>query len=84
MTEREQFEQFGRKLHAYFSRTAFFFEWEESEDIMPIAVECGLAERTVYDPEKHGDGIEAEPGDEIWLWKSAANPSTTTVARSTS
>jgi hypothetical protein len=39
-------------------------EW--SEDVLPLAERAGLCSRATYDPEKHGDGIEAEPGDEIW------------------
>jgi hypothetical protein len=41
-------------------------EW--SEDVLPLAERAGLCVRVEYDPEKHGEGIEAEPGDTIWWW----------------
>jgi hypothetical protein len=41
-------------------------EW--SEEVLPLAERAGLCSRVIYDPEKHGDGIDAEPGDEIWWW----------------
>ena len=41
-------------------------EW--SEDVLPLAERAGLCSRVIYDPEKHGEGIEADPGDEIWWW----------------
>jgi len=41
-------------------------EW--SEEVLPLAERAGLCSRVTYDPAKHGDGIEAEPGNEIWWW----------------
>jgi hypothetical protein len=41
---------------------------EISEDILPLAQSAGLCCRVEYDPEIHGEGIEADPGDEIWWW----------------
>ena len=41
-------------------------EW--SEEVLPLAQKAGLCKRVIYDPEKHGDGIDAEPGSEIWYW----------------
>jgi len=29
---------------------------------------AGLCERVIYNPEIHGDTIEADPGCEIWWW----------------
>lgn len=31
-----------------------------------IASKCGLIRQTKYDPAKHGEYLEAEPGDPIW------------------
>lgn len=45
-----------------------FFGVEISEDILPLAQAAGLCCRVGYDPEIHGEAIEAEPGDEIWWW----------------
>jgi hypothetical protein len=41
-------------------------EW--SEVVLPLAERAGLCNRVTYDPEKHGEEIEAEPGDTIWWW----------------
>ena len=70
--EREaKFAKFGRLVYEHLvsqdNDSWFGDEW--SEEIMPIAVLCGLAEQRPYDPERDGEGIEdAEPGDEIWVW----------------
>jgi len=45
-----------------------FFGEELSEEILPLAERAGLCSRVSYDPEKHGRGLEADPGDEIWFW----------------
>lgn len=45
------------------------FCWDEwSEEVLPLAQAAGLCCRVPYDPAIHGEGIEAEPGDEIWWW----------------
>lgn len=41
-------------------------EW--SEYVLPLAQRAGLCRRVIYDPAIHGDGIDAEPGCEIWYW----------------
>ena len=41
---------------------------EISEDILPLAQAAGLCCRVEYDPAIHGEGIEADPGGEIWYW----------------
>ena len=43
-----------------------FFGAEWSEELMPIFTRHGFAERVAYDPEKHGEVEECEPGDMIW------------------
>lgn len=48
--------------------TAHFCSDEWSEDVLPLAKQAGLCSQVNYDPEVHGWGIEAEPGDEIWFW----------------
>ena len=47
-----------------------FFSHDDSEEIMEIAQKNGLAKRVEYDPEKHGENIEASPGGKIWWWGS--------------
>jgi len=37
------------------------------EDFSPQ--KSNLVKKVVYDPKKHGDNIEAEPGDRIWFWE---------------
>jgi hypothetical protein len=57
------------------------FCWrEESEDILPLAQQAGLCRRVIYDQNKHGENIDASPGDEIWFWGNEVNtqPSTAT------
>lgn len=46
----------------------WWFHDEWSTEVMPIAAECGIAEYVPYDPAVHGERVEAEPGDEIWVW----------------
>lgn len=41
------------------------FVWDH---IMPNAEAVGLCEHVEYDPETHGEGIDAEPGSNIWWW----------------
>jgi len=62
------FAEFGRLVFRELHDDDFFGD-EWSEKIMPLAVKAGVAERTKYDPEKHGEDVEAEPGQEIWLWR---------------
>lgn len=46
-----------------------WYEW--SEDVLPLAHRAGLCRRVIYDPAIHGDGIDEEPGCEIWYWGDA-------------
>jgi hypothetical protein len=44
--------------------------WDGAIDggaVQDAAERHGLIVRTVYDPERHGDGIEADAGDEIFV-----------------
>ena len=60
---------FGRLMWEMIQRIGGdFCESEWSEDILPLAEKAGLCRRVAYDPKKHGDDIEAEPGSEIWWW----------------
>lgn len=60
---------FGAAMWKYITKLGGDFCFAEiSEDILPLAQAAGLCGRVKYDPEIHGDGIEAEPGDEIWWW----------------
>lgn len=64
-----RFARFGKAMWEYIERLGGDFCGEEiSEDILPLAAEAGLCCRVPYDPELHGDGIDAEPGEEIWFW----------------
>jgi hypothetical protein len=60
---------FGKLMWQMIEEIGGEFCWDEwSETVLPMAERAGLCSRVIYDPEKHGDGIEAEPGDEIWWW----------------
>lgn len=64
-----RFARFGEAMWKYITKLGGDFCGEEiSEDILPLAQSAGLCCRVEYDPEIHGDAIEAEPGDEIWWW----------------
>lgn len=61
--------RFGRLMHEYLANRDDWYSDEWSEEIMPIAEQCGLAEEVIYDPEAHGEIEDAEPGCEVWIWK---------------
>jgi hypothetical protein len=64
-----RFARFGEAMWKYITKQGGDFCGEEiSEDILPLAQAAGLCSRVEYDPETHGEGIEADPGDEIWWW----------------
>jgi hypothetical protein len=64
-----RFARFGESMWRFIAKNAGDFCGEElSEDILPLAQSAGLCCRIKYDPEIHGDGFDAEPGDEIWWW----------------
>jgi hypothetical protein len=64
-----RFGRFGEAMWKYIIKVGGDFCGEEiSEDILPLAQAAGLCCRVEYDPEIHGEGIEADPGDEIWWW----------------
>lgn len=48
-------------------RGELFWGNELSEDLCPLLQLVGLIQRVPYNPEKHGDNIDADPGEEIWL-----------------
>ena len=66
--EQRTYADFGRSLAKLLRELPGWFGDEWSEELMPLAAEAGLAERVEYDPLVH-DAEEAEPGDEIWVWK---------------
>lgn len=39
-----------------------------SPDLGAVLISLGLAEQTAYDPERHGDGFDIEPGDSFLEW----------------
>lgn len=64
-----RFARFGEAMWEYIAKLGGDFCGEEiSEDILPLAQAAGLCCRVEFDPEIHGEGIEADPGDEIWWW----------------
>jgi hypothetical protein len=64
-----RFARFGEAMWKYIAKLGGDFCGEEmSEDILPLAQAAGLCCRVEYDPETHGEGIEADPGDKIWWW----------------
>lgn len=48
------------------------FECEFSNDLFPLAKLAGLADYVEYDPQIHV-GIDADPGDMIWVWGDLLN-----------
>ena len=63
---------FGEAMWKYITNQGGDFCGEEiSEDILPLAQAAGLCRRVAYNPELHGEGIEADPGSEIWYWGDA-------------
>lgn len=70
-TVRDRYAQFGEAVWKHITSVGSDFCGEEvSEDILPLAQAAGLCCRVKYDPELHGEGIAAEPGDVIWFWGS--------------
>lgn len=64
-----RYARFGKLMWEMIEKIGGEFCWDEwSEDVLPLAARAGLCCRVKYDPEIHGPGIEAEPGDEIWYW----------------
>ncbi len=65
----EEIARFGCDLLFWISdHCEDFFGSEISEDFAPIMQRHGLLAREPYDPEKHGEGVAADPGDEIWAF----------------
>jgi len=65
----DKFAAFGRMVFdAAAGRFADGTMDETDHDNMELAVKAGLAEHVRYDPEKHGDVQDAEPGDKIVWW----------------
>ena len=57
----------------------------DSWDVQDKAVEFGILERVTYDPEKHGpNDIDAEPGDEWYVFSDEMKMALTTPERETS
>lgn len=61
-------EQFGRAVLADILKDEFFFETESSVDWCKLLERFGYAEFVPYDPEKHGDNVVADPGQDIWVF----------------
>jgi hypothetical protein len=38
----------------------------DGADVQELALKYGLIQPAIYDPERHGHNVEAEPGDEIF------------------
>lgn len=67
-----RYARFGEAMWKYITNLGGDFCGEElSEDILPLAQSAGLCCRVEYDPAIHGEGIEADPGSEIWYWGNA-------------
>jgi len=67
-----RYARFGEAMWEYITNLGGDFCGEEiSEDILPLAQAAGLCCRVEYDPAIHGEGIEADPGSEIWYWGNA-------------
>ena len=61
--------EFGRLMWERIEKKGGDYCWQpESEDILPLAEKAGLCRRVKYDPDLHGEDMEADPGDVIWFW----------------
>jgi len=70
-----RYARFGEEMWKYITNQGGDFCGEEiSEDILPLAQAAGLCCRVEYDPAIHGEGIEADPGSEIWYWGNTDYP----------
>lgn len=67
-TEIAKLTAFGKQVWELFTNNFDSLDEEACDEVMEIALEAGLAKRVPYDPEKHGDCFEADPGQEIWWW----------------
>lgn len=65
----EKYAKFGRLLWEMINRgPANTGSGEGIVELLPIAERAGLCRKVFYDPAKHGDISEAEPGSKIWYW----------------
>jgi len=62
---------FGREVLAAILADRNFFDSEESEKWCELLAKFGYAERITYDPEKHGQIDNAEPGFDVWIFTDA-------------
>jgi len=64
-----RFAIFGEEVWNYLKGVLPEFLGDEfSEDLLPLAEKAGLALRTKYDPEIHGEIDDCVKGDMIWFW----------------
>lgn len=61
-----RFAGLGREVVRWILDSEYWWDDERSEDIMPMLEQWGLAERMPYSIGQHGEGIDADEGDEIW------------------
>lgn len=62
-----RYESFGRDVWKWIEdQGGEFCATEICEELLPMALSAGLCQRVPYDPDKHGDIEDADPGDEIW------------------
>lgn len=61
-----RFAGLGREVVRWILDSEYWWDDERSEDIMPMLEQWGLAERVPYSIGQHGEGIDADEGDEIW------------------
>jgi hypothetical protein len=67
-----RYARFGEAMWKYITDQGGDFCGNEiSEDILLLAQAAELCCRVKYDPAIHGEGIEADPGCEIWYWGNA-------------
>lgn len=76
--QQDAYHQFGQAMWSWLRRHGGdIFNHEDSEEFCQHAHAAGLVQRVIYDPAVHGEGINADPGTEIWWWgnqPSAATP----------
>ena len=61
-----QFQEFGRLVWKWLTENSY--PTEDWEEMMSMAQTCGLVREVVYDPAKHGEMQDVDPGDICWFW----------------
>jgi hypothetical protein len=75
--QKERFAAFGKELFdKYCEQIRDSGGSEATEEAMELAEKYDLVRKVIYDSQQHGEGLEAEPGEDwIWWWGHLKAPS---------